>query len=110
MSTSVRIIPRSDKVYQLLVFFSNRAVYAHILRKTDNHIVAAASTAEKVLRVNLTNHRNKDAAASVGRAVAERSVAAGISAVHFNRPKGKMFHGKLRMLIDNIRDAGLPLH
>ena len=73
-------------------------------------IVAAASTTEKMLRVNLTNHRNKDAAASVGRAVAQRSIAAGISAVHFNRPKGNRFHGKLRMLIDNMRDAGLPLH
>jgi len=30
--------------------------------------------------------------------------------VHFNRPKGNRFHGKLRMLIDNMRDAGLPLH
>ena len=69
-------------------------------------IVAAASTTEKVLRVNLTNHRNKDAAASVGRAVAQRSIAAGISAVHFNRPKGNRFHGKLRMLIDNMARCG----
>ena len=72
-------------------------------------IVAAASTTEKALRANLTSLGNKDAAASVGRAVAERSIAAGIHVVHFNRPKGTRFHGKLRTLIDNMRDAGLPL-
>ena len=72
-------------------------------------IVAAASTTEKALRANLTSLGNKDAAASVGRAVAERSISAGIHVVHFNRPKGTRFHGKLRTLIDNMRDAGLPL-
>ena len=73
-------------------------------------IVAAASTTEKVLRVNLTNLGNKDAAASVGRIVAERSLAAGITAVHFDRPRGMRFHGKLRTLVDNMRVSGLQLN
>lgn len=62
------------------------------------------------MRESLPNRSDKNAAAAVGRAIAARAKSASIDAVHFEKPRGKRFHGKLKALIDNMRDAGLPLN
>ena len=38
MSTSLGALAQGDKLHRLLIFFSNRAVYAQVLRKVDNHV------------------------------------------------------------------------
>jgi len=62
------------------------------------------------MRESLPNRSDKNAAAAVGRAIAARAKSASIDAVHFEKPRGKRFHGKLKALIDNMREAGLPLN
>ena len=73
-------------------------------------ILASASTNEKEVRESLPNRSDKNAAALVGRTIAARAKSADIPAVHFVKPKGKRFHGKMKALIDNMREAGLPLN
>ena len=62
------------------------------------------------MRESLQNKSDKNAAAAVGKAIAERAKSKEIDAVFFSKPKGKRFHGKLKALIDNMREAGLPLN
>ena len=73
-------------------------------------ILASASMIEREMRESLPNRSDKNAAAAVGRAIAARAKSASIDAVHFEKPRGKRFHGKLKALIDNMREAGLPLN
>jgi large subunit ribosomal protein L18 len=67
-------------------------------------VVASASTLEKELRSGSTG--NAEAAAVVGKLVAERAVAAGVSKVAFDR-SGFKYHGRIKALADAARDAGL---
>ena len=62
------------------------------------------------MREALTNLADKHAASVIGRTIAARAMAADIPAVHFVKPKGKRFHGKLKVLIDTMREAGMPLN
>jgi large subunit ribosomal protein L18 len=65
------------------------------------------------MRETLQNRSDKRAAAVVGRAIAARAKSADVPAVHFAKPRGaqrKRFHGKLKALIDAMREAGLPLN
>ena len=80
------------------------------LRSPREQILASASTIEREMRESLPNRSDKNAAAAVGRAIAARAKSASIDAVHFEKPRGKRFHGKLKALIDTMREAGLPLN
>lgn len=72
--------------------------------------MVSASTVEKGIKEELVNRSDKAAAAHVGRTLAERAKAASIPAVHFVKPKNKPFHGKLRVLIESVRDAGMKFN
>lgn len=76
----------------------------------QKQILASASTIEKTMRDSLRNKSDKNAAAAVGKAIAARAGSKQITAVHFTKPRGKRFHGKLKALIDTMREAGLPLN
>ena len=58
----------------------------------------------------MPNKSDKNAAKQIGKAIAERALAANIPAVHFQKPKGKPFHGKLRCLIESMREAGMKFN
>ena len=62
------------------------------------------------MRAALTNLSDKHASAQIGRTIAERAKAAQIPAVHYGKPRGKRFHGKLKALIDNMREAGMTFN
>ena len=69
-------------------------------------VVAASSTMEKDLRESLSTGGNREAATVVGKRLAERAIAKGISKVHFDR-NGKPYHGRVAALADGAREAGL---
>jgi large subunit ribosomal protein L18 len=69
-------------------------------------VIAAASTVQKDLRSGLTSTSNKDAAKAVGKAVAEKAVAAGVTDVAFDR-SGYRYHGRIAELADAARESGL---
>lgn len=91
---------------RLSVFRSHKHIYAQIIDDESGRTLASASTRDKQLRGQLSYGGNKDAAAAVGKAVAERAVAAGISAVAFDRGPYK-YHGRVAALADAAREGGL---
>ena len=90
---------------RLTVHRSGRHIYAQVIEASGN-VVAAASTVQKDLRAGLKSTSNKDAAKAVGKAVAERAVAAGVSDVAFDR-SGYQYHGRVAELADAAREGGL---
>ena len=93
-------------VPRLTVHRSGRHIYAQVIAAEGGIVVAAASTVQRDLRTGLKSTSNKDAAKVVGKAVAEKAVAAGISDVAFDR-SGYRYHGRVAELADAAREAGL---
>ena len=93
-------------VPRLTVHRSGRHIYAQVISVEGGSVIAAASTLQKDLRGELSSTSNKDAAKAVGKAVAEKAVAAGISEVAFDR-SGYRYHGRVAELADAAREGGL---
>jgi len=93
-------------VARLSVHRSGRHLYAQIIAPGGETTVAAASTVQKDLRSGLKGTCNIEAAKAVGKAIAERSLAAGIDGVAFDR-SGFKYHGRIKALADAAREAGL---
>ena len=89
---------------RLAVFRSVNHIYAQVIDDRSGRTLATASTTEKAL--GLKSGGNVDAAKAVGKAIAERATAAGISSVVFDRG-GYVYHGRVKALIDASREAGL---
>ncbi len=89
---------------RLAVFRSNKHISVQVIDDLNGRTLAAASTHEKDLRGGATG--NKDAAATVGRLVADRAKAAGVTRVVFDRG-GFLYHGRVAALAAAARDAGL---
>jgi large subunit ribosomal protein L18 len=87
---------------RLSVFRSSRHIYAQIIDDAAGHTLAAASTLEKTLK----GGTDKEAAAAVGKLIAERAKSAGIARVVFDRG-GYLFHGRVKALADAAREGGL---
>ena len=90
---------------RLAVFRSNKHIVAQVIDDATGRTLAAASTHEKDLR-SAGSTGNKSAAANVGRLVAERAKAAGVSQVVFDRG-GFLYHGRIAAVADAAREAGL---
>ena len=91
---------------RLTVHRSGRHIYAQVIAAEGGSVIAAASTVQKDLRAGLKSTSNKDAAKAVGKAVAEKAVAAGVSDVAFDR-SGYRYHGRVAELADAAREGGL---
>jgi len=93
-------------VPRLTVHRSGRHIYAQVIAAEGGRVIAAASTVQKELKSGLSSTSNKDAAKAVGKAIAEKAVAAGISDVAFDR-SGYRYHGRVAVLADAAREGGL---
>ncbi len=91
---------------RLVVHRTPRHMYAQVIAPSGSEVLAAASTVEKVISETLKYSGNKDAAAAVGKAIAERSLEKGIKGVSFDR-SGFQYHGRVQALADAAREAGL---
>lgn len=91
---------------RLTVHRSGRHIYAQVIAAEGGTVIASASTVQKDLRAGLKSTSNKDAAKAVGKAVAEKAVAAGVSDVAFDR-SGYQYHGRVAELADAAREGGL---
>lgn len=89
---------------RLAVYRSNKHMIAQVIDDQAGRTLAAASTVEPALRSGPTG--NKQAAAAVGRLVAERAKAAGVERVVFDRG-GFLYHGRVSALAEAARGAGL---
>jgi large subunit ribosomal protein L18 len=91
---------------RLSVFRTHKHIYAQIIDDATGRTLASASTMEKQLRASIGFGGNKDAAAAIGRTVAERAQAAGVKKVCFDRGEFR-YHGRVAALADAAREAGL---
>ena len=89
---------------RLAVFRSLNHIYAQVIDDVNGKTLAAASTTEKDLKGKTGG--NIEAAQKVGKTVAERAIAAGVSSVVFDRG-GYLYHGRVKALLDATREAGL---
>jgi large subunit ribosomal protein L18 len=93
---------------RLAVFRSNKHITAQVIDDTTGRTIAAASSVEKDVRSSLANTGNKTASTMVGRLVAERAQAVGVTKVVFDRG-GFLYHGRVAEVADAARQAGLEL-
>jgi large subunit ribosomal protein L18 len=91
---------------RLSVFRSGRHIYAQVIDDEQRRTLAAASTLDKDVKGKLKTGADKQAAAEVGKLVAERAKAAGVTAVVFDRG-GYLYHGRVKALADAAREGGL---
>ena len=91
-------------VTRLCINRTPRHIYAQVISAEGDRVVASASTLDKDLRSGSTG--NIGAAMAVGKLVAERAVAAGVTKVAFDR-SGFKYHGRVKALADAAREAGL---
>jgi large subunit ribosomal protein L18 len=91
---------------RLSVYRSGKHIYVQVIDDLAGQTVVAASTLEKDVRAKGKSGANIDAAVEVGKLIAERAVAAGVSKVVFDRG-GYRYHGRVKALADAAREGGL---
>jgi large subunit ribosomal protein L18 len=91
---------------RLSVHRSSMHIYAQIIDDRKGETIVAASSIEKDLRGKLKTGANIEAAKTVGKLVAERASAKGISTVVFDRGS-YLYHGRVKALAEAAREGGL---
>ena len=91
---------------RLAVFRSNNHMYAQIIDDVAQTTLVSASTLQKDVKANLEKTNNVDAAAYLGKVIAEKALEKGIKEVVFDRG-GFIYQGKVQTLADAAREAGL---
>jgi large subunit ribosomal protein L18 len=104
VQTRARI--RELPLMRLTVHRTPRHIYAQLFDGKGGKVLAAASTLQKTVAEGLKGTGNVEAARAVGRAIAERAKAAGVTRVAFDRA-GFQYHGRVKALADAAREAGL---
>ena len=97
---------RALKVARLTVHRTPRHIYAQVFDGNGERVLASASTLQKDVAAGLKGTGNIEAAKSVGRSIAERAKAAGITRVAFDRA-GFQYQGRVEALAEAAREAGL---
>jgi large subunit ribosomal protein L18 len=103
---STRMKIRELGAYRLTVHRTPRHIYAQVISPDGGKVVASASTLDTTVKTAVKSTGNITAATSVGKMIAEKSKAAGIEKVAFDR-SGFKYHGRVKALADAAREAGL---
>ena len=91
---------------RLAVFRSNNHMYAQIIDDSVGNTLVSASTLQKEVKAEVEKTNNVDAAAYLGKVIAEKALEKGIKEVVFDRG-GFIYQGKIQALADAAREAGL---
>ena len=91
---------------RLAVFRSHRHLICQIIDDANGKTLVAVGTKDKDLQANVKYGGNKAAAQTVGKALAEKAIAAGIKQVAFDRGHYR-YHGRVKALADAAREGGL---
>lgn len=93
-------------VPRLCVFRTSHHIYAQVIAPDGGHVVTTVSTLQADIKGSLKNTGNVEAAVVVGKVIAEKAKASGISKVAFDR-SGYKYHGRVKALANAAREAGL---
>jgi large subunit ribosomal protein L18 len=91
---------------RLSVFRSDKNIYAQIIDDANGRTLAAASTLDKDVKATVKNGGSAEAAAVIGKLIAERGTKAGVAEVVFDRGS-YIYHGRVKALADAAREGGL---
>jgi len=106
-ATKARAKIRELGAYRLCIHRTPRHMYAQVVTPDGGSVVAAASTLDKETRAAIEGATgNASAAAAVGKMIAERAKAKGVTEVAFDR-SGFRYHGRVKALADAARENGL---
>ena len=97
-----KIISGTPTKPRLSVFRSNKEIYAQLVDDVNGVTITAVSSRDKDIKAST----KQEAAAAVGKAIAEKGVNAGIETVAFDR-NGYLYHGRVKTLADAAREVGL---
>jgi len=103
---STRAHIRDLNVPRLSVLRTGQHLYAQLFTADGSKVLASANTLQADVRDGLKNGKNTEAAAKVGRVIAEKAKAAGVDKIAFDR-SGYRFHGRIKALADAAREGGL---
>ena len=101
-----RIKIRELGAHRLCVYRTPRHIYAQVISPDGSKVLASASTLDAGVKSAVKSTGNVDAATAVGKLIAEKSKAAGVNAVAFDR-SGFKYHGRIKALADAAREGGL---
>lgn len=93
-------------VPRLTIHRTPRHMYAQVIDASGGKVLASASTLAAGVKGEVKYSGNSDAASAVGKAIAERATAAGVTQVAFDR-SGFKYHGRVKALADAARENGL---
>jgi large subunit ribosomal protein L18 len=105
-AAKTRIRITRQNAVRLMVHRTNLHIYAQVIDATGGKVLASASTLEKDVRTAHPNGAKKEAAAEVGKRIAEKAKAAGVTEVAFDRA-GFSYHGRVKALAEAAREGGL---
>ena len=91
---------------RMVVFRSNKQIYVQVVDDLQGKTLVAAASNDKELAAQCKGKWGIEAAAVVGKAIAERALAKGITTIAFDRG-GYLFHGRVKSLADAAREGGL---
>jgi large subunit ribosomal protein L18 len=91
---------------RLSVFRSDKNIYAQIIDDANGRTLAAASTLDKDVKGTVKSGGSAEAAAVVGKLIAERATLAGVAEVIFDRGS-YIYHGRVQALAEAAREGGL---
>ncbi len=91
---------------RMVVFRSNKQIYVQVIDDQTGTTLVAAASNDKALAVECKGKSGIEAAAIVGKAIAERAKGKGIEKISFDRG-GYLFHGRVKSLADAAREGGL---
>ena len=91
---------------RLSVHRTGKQIYAQVIDDVKGVTLASASSLDKDIRTDLKSGANVEAAATIGKLIAERAVKAGVKDVVFDRGS-YMYHGRVKALADAAREGGL---
>jgi large subunit ribosomal protein L18 len=107
-ATRTRAKIRELGAHRLSVHRTPQHIYAQVIDPAGEKVIASASTVQREIREGLKSTGNSEAAAAVGKAIAEQSKSAGVDQVAFDR-SGFKYHGRVKALADAARENGLKL-
>ncbi|MDD2425011.1 MAG: 50S ribosomal protein L18 [Bacteroidales bacterium] len=101
-----KVVSGTPERPRLSVFRSNKQIYAQLIIDTDGTTITAASSRDKEIAELCKGKTGIEAAKIVGKLIAEKAVAKGVTEVSFDRG-GYLYHGRVKSLADAAREGGL---
>ncbi|HOY31416.1 MAG TPA: 50S ribosomal protein L18 [Bacteroidales bacterium] len=99
-----KIVQGTAERPRMSIFRSNTSIYVQLIDDAQGKTLAAASSLDPEIQAAKVDKKEK--AKMVGKAIAQKAIEAGLSAVVFDRG-GYLYHGRVKSLADSAREAGL---